>query len=83
MRYERTCPPRPRPQWAGGPEHSRRVKIGQAAAKVRYETTRGAHHFTPPCPVCGERFVMDGYTGRWRTYCSNACRQKAYRRRQP
>jgi hypothetical protein len=44
------------------------------------------------CPVCGKRFVRmrrvklrsGGYTLTWDTrviYCSNKCRQKAYRRR--
>lgn len=32
------------------------------------------------CPVCGEA-VSDPRTGRRRTYCSNACRQRAHRAR--
>lgn len=33
------------------------------------------------CVGCGERFVSVGARGRTASYCSNACRQCAYRRR--
>src|SRR4051794_18785762 len=33
-----------------------------------------------PCPVCG-RAITQPARGRRRRYCSNACRQKAHRRR--
>ena len=33
-----------------------------------------------PCPVCGQEVVRCRYTpGRARVYCTNACRQRAYR----
>ena len=31
------------------------------------------------CPSCGESFRQDGI-GRYRTYCSDACKMKAHRR---
>lgn len=33
------------------------------------------------CVGCGERFAAVGARGRTASYCSNACRQRAYRRR--
>lgn len=33
------------------------------------------------CAVCGERFESAGARGRTASYCSSACRQKAYRAR--
>lgn len=33
------------------------------------------------CGVCGEKFQVHSYKGRIGDYCSNACKQKAYRRR--
>lgn len=43
--------------------------------------------FAPVCSQCGRRYAPEGLKlrirgGRPRRYCSNACRQKAYRRRQ-
>jgi len=32
------------------------------------------------CPTCGESFRQDGI-GRMRTYCSDACKMKAHRRK--
>lgn len=42
--------------------------------------------FAPVCTQCGLRYIPEGVTlgprtGRPRRYCSNACRQKAYRMR--
>ncbi len=34
---------------------------------------------TIPCPVCGQRFLPGGR----RRFCTDACRQAAWRRRQP
>lgn len=33
------------------------------------------------CEICGESFSSDGARGRTASFCSPACRQKAYRRR--
>ena len=34
-----------------------------------------------PCPVCGAEVLSEGRRGPRRTYCSEACKQAAYRRR--
>ena len=33
------------------------------------------------CPTCGTRFSQPGDLGRKRRFCSNACKQAAYRAR--
>ena len=46
---------------------------------MRTETDAKRNQFTI-CPVCGETFRQDGI-GRYRTYCTDACRMKAHRRK--
>ena len=46
---------------------------------MRTETDAKRNQFTV-CPVCGETFRQDGI-GRYRTYCTDACRMKAHRRK--
>jgi endogenous inhibitor of DNA gyrase (YacG/DUF329 family) len=66
---------------AGGPEHSAAIKRGLARAKERFdrkEPERSRHPFR--CWHCGAPRA-ESYTGRQRKYCSNTCRQAAYRER--
>ncbi|MGW7596177.1 hypothetical protein ACWGK9_44965, partial [Streptomyces rubiginosohelvolus] len=44
----------------------------------RDETSR---RYETPCPQCGNPVSRPASTGRPRTYCSDACRQRAYRAR--
>ncbi len=42
---------------------------------------RPPHPWIHPCPTCGKRFWTKPWKGRPATYCSDACRQAAYRER--
>ena len=68
---------------ARGLEHSAAIKRGLARAKERFE--RGDTWYRPgelfECVRCGECVIRPTYSGRGRAYCSNACRQAAYRDR--
>ncbi|MET9966657.1 MerR family transcriptional regulator [Streptomyces sp. NPDC006356] len=58
-------------------EEIRRHTPWQPVRDERQETRRDERR---PCPVCGKAVPGSG-TGRPRTYCSNACRQRAHRAR--
>jgi hypothetical protein len=42
---------------------------------------RPPHPWIHPCPTCGKPFWTKPWKGRPATYCSDACRQAAYRER--
>jgi predicted nucleic acid-binding Zn ribbon protein len=64
---------------ARGPQHSEVIKRGLARRKAVFE--RAAADPWKSCHHCGKRFDPATYTGPSRLYCSNACRQAAYRDR--
>jgi len=57
------------------PEFATAAELRREVARLRAEV---AYQSAEPCPGCGTR-VWPGLKGR--VYCSNACRQRAYRRR--
>ena len=65
---------------AHGPAHSAAIKRGMARAKERYDSWHEPGD-QMKCHRCGQPYDYDGFTGRPRQYCSNACRQAAYRER--
>jgi hypothetical protein len=53
-----------------------------AAARFVTRTTDGPWWEAFACPVCGRETTWHRpHGGRYKRYCSNACRQKAYRER--
>jgi hypothetical protein len=68
--------------WAGGPEHSAAIRRGMARAKERFDRREPERARNPlRCWHCGAPRA-ESYTGRRRLYCSNTCRQAAYRDRE-
>jgi hypothetical protein len=61
-------------------QRSLNSELGLAIAK-RDWSEDPLSEFTVRCPVCRAEYHPKNYTGRWREYCSNACKQKAYRQR--
>jgi hypothetical protein len=83
------------PHPSKGPQHSEYIRGGLARAKAEYEAREHELLFVLPdgtevhadtrergwCEACGAEVFAKRYTGRPREYCSNACRQRAYRQR--
>ena len=59
------------------PDQGVRVTKIRASEPVQ----RLQHPWIHPCPTCGNRFWTKPWKGRPATYCSDACRQAAYRER--
>ena len=60
------------------------VESGQPArvTKIRASVPgQRPHPWIHPCPTCGKVFWTKPWKGRPSTYCSDACRQAAYRER--
>ncbi len=57
--------------------------LGVRVTKIRTSGPREQppHPWIHPCPTCGKRFWTKPWKGRPATYCSDACRQAAYRER--
>ena len=56
------------------------------AARAEIDVWRAARHaeaiaHTPLCPECGRNIVEAGHGQHNAAYCSNACKQRAYRKR--
>jgi hypothetical protein len=84
-----------KPQPAQGPKHSEAIRQGFERARERWEAQEHELLFVLPdgtevtgdvrdsgvCEVCAAKMITKRHTGRPRGYCSDACRQKAYRQR--
>ena len=59
------------------------LQPGVRVTKIRASepARRPPHPWIHPCPTCGHRFWTKPWKGRPATYCSDACRQEAYRKR--
>lgn len=57
------------------------LQPGVRVTKIRASepARRPPHPWIHPCPTCGLRFWTKPWKGRPATYCSDACRQTAYR----